>query len=134
MFFAQMLKKSLKIRFFSNNSVKIMIFVKIEKNWNSNLHHFQQLLYIHFDLRWSLFFSPLYQWGQNFKLMRFSCDKKNNNGKSKSCLEMPNSLIENARTSKFENVCFCGHPNTYTYLEKNYLKKWILRDVRRIYN
>ena len=24
---------------------------------------------------------------------------------------MSNSLIKNAYTSKFENVCFCGHPN-----------------------
>ena len=38
--------------------------------------------------------------------------KKNKNGKSKICLEMSNSLIENARTSKLENVCFCGHSNT----------------------
>ena len=38
----------------------------------------------------------------------FLCNKKNKNGKSNSCLEMSNSLIENARTSKFENVCFCG--------------------------
>ena len=26
---------------------------------------------------------------------------------------MSNSLIENARTSKFENVCFCGHPTVH---------------------
>ena len=45
----------------------------------------------------------------------FLCDKRNKNGKSKSCLEMPNSLTENTRTSKFENVCFCGHPNVHTY-------------------
>ena len=30
-FFAQMFKKSLEMRVFSNNSVKIMIFVKIKK-------------------------------------------------------------------------------------------------------
>ena len=28
---------------------------------------------------------------------------------------MSNSLIENARTSKFENVCFCRHFNIYIY-------------------
>ena len=44
---------------------------------------------------------------------------KNKNGKSKSCLEMSNSLIENARTSKFENVCFCGQPNVYRYKNIN---------------
>ena len=32
---------------------------------------------------------------------------------------MSNSLIENARTSKFENVCFCGQPNVYRYKNIN---------------
>ena len=29
---------------------------------------------------------------------------------------MFNSLIENTRSSKFENVCFCGHPNIFLYI------------------
>ena len=41
----------------------------------------------------------------------FHTIKQNKNGKSKSCLEMSNSLIGNALTSKLQNVCFCGHPN-----------------------
>ena len=37
MFFVQMFKTSLKMRFFSNNSVKIIIFVKIKKLNNARL-------------------------------------------------------------------------------------------------
>ena len=41
---------------------------------------------------------------------------ENKNGKSKSCLEMSYSQIENARTSKFENVCFWRHCIVYKYI------------------
>ena len=51
--------------------------------------------------------------------MYFTKVQKNKNGKSKSCLEMSNSFVENARISKFENVCFCGH-RAFNSMKTNY--------------
>ena len=43
---------------------------------------------------------------------------------------MSNSLIKNARTSKFENVCFCGHPNIYIYVYIHYTYVYIIYHIQ----